>query len=194
MVDTIAAQEQTTVGPSLSALSEEELAKIRAQAEAEVEAKEALELRKVQVHQMQMQKVTDDRRKRKAAGLARRENERLSEIREMWPALDEAKRKKTIARYNYKSPGMIALFRELEAGDLGVDEIPTSMPTLVIASEAELKAELARREQHATAAQTPASPSEPATPQTLEEQDESNALEDVPTKKRVSRRLDKVEA
>lgn len=194
MVDTIATQEQTTVGPSLSLLSEEELAKIRAQAEAEVEAREAMELRKTQVHQMKMQGRSDRRRQRKAEGLARREDDRLNEIRLMWPKLDASQRVKTIERFNYKSPTMIALFHELQAGDLDAEEIPTSVPSLVIVSEAELKAELARREQHATDAQTPDSPSVPATPQTPEEQDESNALEDTEPRKRTSRRLAKVGA
>lgn len=195
MDDTIATQGQTPVGPSLYNLPEEKLAEIRAQAEAEVAAKEAMELRKVQVHQMRMQKVTTDRRQRKAEGLAKKENARLNEIRQMWPTLDKGQRTKTLERYNYMSPAMKALFVELQTGDLDADEIPSSVPSLVIASEAELKAELARREQHATDAQTPASPSAPATPQTLEDQDEDNALEETePRPKKTSRRLAKVEA
>lgn len=194
MDDTTVTQEQMPVGPALLLLPQEKRDEMMAQAEAKVLAEQQAELLKTQFHQLKHQKTTADRRARKTAGLAKRENERLNDIRKMWPTLDKGQRQKTIERYNYMTPAMKALFVELQTGDLDVAEIPSSVPSLVIASEAELREELKRREQHATDAQTPASPSAPATQQTVEDQDEDNALEDTEPRKRNSRRPAKAEA
>lgn len=190
MDDTIVAPEEIRIGPALSVLSPERLAVIKAEAKASVEAAEEMELKKTQVHQIKMQGVSERRRQRKAAGLAKREKERLAQI-----PLDRKERQRFVRRCNFMTPAMQEEIDRLDLSGIqseidGPPEAPAYQPSVGQASLEELQAELARRESLVGELPAQESASEPdiqraMTPEEkFQKQDEDNAMEDLPLRAR----------
>lgn len=182
MEDSIAVQEQTQTGPGSSLLSPEKLAEIRERARAEVQVKVEMAAVERETGRLKQEVRTAERRKRKAAGIAKREKEQVDMIRRMTPA----EREHFKVRGNFRTAAMQT---ELDRLDLvGLEtEVPEYQPSMTVgqASEEELIAELGRRGSLTGDQPKPDLPSEPDTQTPMKEATEAeddNALEETPAR------------